>query len=360
MSTRAEPKSVLATELRPFENRNTSWGLATWLLTFIPFLSLVEILARLFQNGASWWGLLGIYLSAVLFHARLFVLMHDCGHDRLTASHRLNVWIGHLCAFTYAVPFLFWRDLHNQHHRHQGNLDRKKEYFDLWTWTVTEYQAATWPKKLFYRFYRHPVSLFLLGPGLFFIFFLRWPPQKKSPAALKNILFLNFILLGLIFASVDNHELRLRLLTLLSIAAFNFSVAVWFFYQQHVFADTYWARETRFNKEDVSFLGSSFIVFPQFLDWFAASIGHHHIHHLNTKIPYYHLKRARQHLLDQGRLVHEKRLRFKEMIKSIKLKIWCEKKEKMVSFSAISASAATPNVRNQRKLKTEIVSKNSN
>jgi len=332
MSTRSEPHPALTPNLESFEVRGTFRGLSSWFFTFIPFLCLVEVLVRLVRTEAAWQILLIVYFLAVLFQARLFVLMHDCGHNRLTASHRLNAWLGHLSAFTYAVPFFYWRDLHNQHHKYQGNLEQRDPSFDLWTLTVAEYAASSKPRKLFYRFYRTPFSLFLIGPSLFFIFFLRWPPKRKSPASIKNILILNFIFLTLGILAIYSHELRLRAFVILSIAAFNFSLAVWLFYQQHVFTETYWAPELNFNNQQVSFQGSSFIQFPKWVNWFSASIGYHHIHHFNTKIPYYHLKAARQHLIDQKVLTTEKKLDLIEMLRNTQLKLWCEKDKKLIRF----------------------------
>ncbi len=332
MSTRSELHSANTLELSSFETRNTAKGFTTSLLTFIAFLSLVEVLARLVQEQTSWWTLLGLYITAVLFHARLFILMHDCGHNRLTASNSFNTWIGHFCAFTYLMPFLYWRDLHNQHHRYQGNLDQRNQHFDLWTMTLNEYQKSSRAKKLFYRFYRSPFSLFIIGPSLFFIFFLRWPPRKKSAASVQNILALNFILFLLIALSFTNTELRIRMLTFMGVVAFNFSAAVWLFYQQHVFADTYWERNSMFSNKTISFHGSSFIEFPIGMQWFMASIGYHHIHHYNTKIPYYHLKSAREYLINHKILNHEKKLGLFEMIKNTGLKLWDENSKKLVRF----------------------------
>lgn len=332
MSTRSEPQADLVAQLAPFEVRKTPKAAMVWILTFVPFVILVEILTRLIQAPVSMPLLALVYFLATLFQARLFVLMHDCGHNRLTGSNFLNNWIGHLCAFSFAVPFLYWRDLHNQHHKYQGNLDQRDQHIDLWTLTVKEYENSSKLRKAIYRFYRAPFSLFLIGPSLFFLFFLRWPLKRKSRAAIKNILILDFILFSLIGGSFFHEPLRMRLITLVSIAAFNFSLALWLFYQQHVFTDSYWTRDSQFDNKDVSISGSSFIVFPRYLNWFAASIGYHHIHHLNTKIPYYNLRFAHSHLKTKGLLLSEKALKPVEMLRNTKLKLWCENTRRMVGF----------------------------
>lgn len=332
MSTRSEPQTPQSPDMSIFETRSTTKGFSTSFLTFIAFASLVEILVHFLQEDASWWILFGLFSLAVLFHARLFVLMHDCGHNRLTSSNRINNWIGHICGLTYLMPFTYWRDLHNLHHRYQGNLDKRNQHFDLWTMTLSEYQNASPVKKLFYRFYRMPFSLFVIGPILFFLVFLRWPPGGKTSAAIRNIFYLDLLLAGLIWISIISPGFRFHLIVFFGVSLINFSAAIWLFYQQHVFADTYWKRDSDFKNDEISFQGSSFIDFPNWMKWFMASIGYHHIHHFNTKIPYYHLKSARHFLLEQNILVHEKNLGLIEMIKNTQLKLWDEKEKKLVRF----------------------------
>ena len=59
------------------------------------------------------------------------------------------------------------------------------------------------------------------------------------------------------------------------------------------------------NLHDAALHGSSHYDLPAFLRWFTANIGMHHVHHLNSRIPYYRLPRVlRDHpeLRDVGRL----------------------------------------------------------
>ena len=70
------------------------------------------------------------------------------------------------------------------------------------------------------------------------------------------------------------------------------SVGVWMFYVQHQFEQTSWANDREWNLHDAALHGSSYYDLPAFLRWFTANIGMHHVHHLNSRIPYYRLPRV--------------------------------------------------------------------
>ena len=68
---------------------------------------------------------------------------------------------------------------------------------------------------------------------------------------------------------------------------------------------------------------------PLLLRWFSANIGIHHVHHLNSRIPYYRLPKV---LRDHPELKAIGRLTLRDSLKGIPLSLWCERREKLVSF----------------------------
>jgi acyl-lipid omega-6 desaturase (Delta-12 desaturase) len=52
-----------------------------------------------------------------------FVVLHECGHDTLFASKRINVAIGRVAGGFAAIPFASWRRVHGRHHRWTGWQD---------------------------------------------------------------------------------------------------------------------------------------------------------------------------------------------------------------------------------------------
>ena len=55
---------------------------------------------------------------------RFFIQFHDMAHFSFFESIQMNKIIGHIIGVYVLFPFPMWRDGHNFHHRHFGNLDR--------------------------------------------------------------------------------------------------------------------------------------------------------------------------------------------------------------------------------------------
>jgi omega-6 fatty acid desaturase (delta-12 desaturase) len=69
-------------------------------------------------------------------------------------------------------------------------------------------------------------------------------------------------------------------------------VGVWLFFVQHQFDGAYWRRAGEWSYRDAALHGSSYLRLPKILQFFSGNIGLHHVHHLQPKIPNYHLQRA--------------------------------------------------------------------
>jgi acyl-lipid omega-6 desaturase (Delta-12 desaturase) len=52
-----------------------------------------------------------------------FVVQHECGHDTLFPSKRLNAAVGTIAGAFAAIPFASWRRVHRRHHRWTGWQD---------------------------------------------------------------------------------------------------------------------------------------------------------------------------------------------------------------------------------------------
>jgi len=75
--------------------------------------------------------------------------------------------------------------------------------------------------------------------------------------------------------------------------------------------------------------GSSFYNLPNVLRWFSGNIGYHHVYHLNSMIPNYHLKKCFDSVPE---LRAKEPLTIKKSLRSHRLKLWDEDLHKMVAF----------------------------
>jgi omega-6 fatty acid desaturase (delta-12 desaturase) len=107
------------------------------------------------------------------------------------------------------------------------------------------------------------------------------------------------------------------------------SMGVWLFYIQHQFEGVMWSRGEEWAHSSAALAGSSYYDLPGVLRWFTANIGIHHVHHLNSRIPYYRLPQV---LRDHPELKAVGRITIRESLRSVRLSLWCERRAKLVSF----------------------------
>lgn len=100
--------------------RSSNW-LGTWQIfnTLVPYGLLWWLAVVLLARGS--WLLLPVLCLMVLFLARCFSLMHDCGHYSLFRHRPTNRWVGFLLGIVAGLPQLPWSRGHAFHHRHNGN-----------------------------------------------------------------------------------------------------------------------------------------------------------------------------------------------------------------------------------------------
>jgi omega-6 fatty acid desaturase (delta-12 desaturase) len=82
-------------------------------------------------------------------------------------------------------------------------------------------------------------------------------------------------------------------------------------------------------------------VLPGVLAWFSANIGIHHVHHLCSKIPYYRLPKVLREHPELGTIG---RLTLWDSIKCVRLTLWDEAQQKLVSFREMRAMRNAPTV----------------
>jgi len=284
-----------------------------------------------------WWSLdVGYWLTLLLavpaagFMVRLFIIQHDCGHGAFFRNRTVNSWVGRVLGVLTLTPFDYWKRNHALHHATSGNLDRRG-IGDIDTLTVEEYRSLPLARRLLYRLYRSPPVMFVIGPAYMFLLQHRlplhqmrdgWRPWVSTMATNAAIV---LMIAGLIWLLGWRPVLMVHLPIMVMAA----SMGVWLFYVQHQFEDTAWTRATDWSHYNAAMAGSSFYDLPAPLRWITGNIGIHHIHHLNSRIPYYRLPKV---LKDHPELKAVARLTLWQSLKSVPLSLWCEKREKLVTF----------------------------
>ncbi len=306
-------------------------------ITFVPLASLWALAWAMLYFG-FWWLSLALTVPAAGFLVRLFMIQHDCGHGAFFGHRLANDWVGRVIGVLTLTPYDFWRRTHAVHHASSGHLERRG-MGDVDTLTVQEYLALSFWGRLRYRAYRHPLVMFGIGPAYLFILQYRlpvgllrngWRPWLSTMATNAAIAAIAATLMWRI-------GVWPFLLVHLPIALLAGSVGVWLFYVQHQFESTFWAHEGRWSFEEAALHGSSYYDLPAVLRWFTANIGVHHVHHLSSRIPYYRLPRV---LKDHPELRGVSRLTLLQSFRCVRLVLWDESRQRLVSFREIREASA--------------------
>lgn len=297
--------------------------------TLIPFVAL-WVLAWMALSVSPWLAVAVAALNGA-FLVRIFIIQHDCGHGAFLANRTAQDWVGRVLGVLTLTPYAVWRRTHSLHHANHGNLDRRG-IGDVLTLTVEEYRARTPAGRLLYRLYRHPVTLFVLGPSYLFIL------QNRLPLGLMNAGWRYWtsamgtnamigIALGIIIWFGGFWPVIAIFLPTSVIAA---TIGVWLFYVQHQFEETHWSKDDDWKLHDAALEGSSHYVLPQPLRWLSGNIGIHHVHHLYSRIPFYRLGEV---LRDHKELAEAQRLTIAESLSTVRLHLWDEVTGKLTSFA---------------------------
>jgi omega-6 fatty acid desaturase (delta-12 desaturase) len=287
----------------------------------------------------GYWITLLLAVPAAGLLVRFFIIQHDCGHGSFFKSRRANNLVGRIIGVLTLTPYDYWRNAHATHHATSGNLDRRG-VGDIDTLTVREYRALSPWRRFAYRLYRHPIVLFVIGPIYVFVLKQRLPfdlPLLKkdlwlSVMATNLAIVALTVTMAMMIGTVDLLKIQLPVTLLAS------SIGVWMFFVQHQYEDTHWHYDDDWDFHQAALDGSSYYKLPKVLQWFTASIGLHHIHHLCSRIPNYRLQECVDEipeLTQQARV-----LTVLESLKCARLSLWDEETGKMIRFRDLGRAGA--------------------
>lgn len=308
------------------DNRRAGWQLAT---TLGPLL-LVSWLAWHALSRHVALAVPLILVGAGLL-VRAFIIQHDCGHGSFLSASWANDLIGRLCSLLTFTPYQAWRRDHAVHHATAGNLDHRGTG-DIRTLTVNEYLALPLLRRYWYRIYRHPLGLFVIGPFYHFVLAQRFtfglPRRLRRERLSVHVTNLALVLFyGWLAVSLGWRPLVLVLVPMTVIAS---SAGVWLFYVQHQFDEAYWQHQPDWSYREVALQGSSYYKLPKILQWFTGNIGLHHVHHLSPRIPNYRLQQCH----NENPIFHQAlTMGLIDSLRTIPLALWDEANQRLIRFS---------------------------
>jgi acyl-lipid omega-6 desaturase (Delta-12 desaturase) len=320
--------------LAPYAQARTSSAVLQVFTSLLPYLLLSA--ASYLTLGISPLLTIALAIPTGGFLIRTFVVFHDCSHGSLFPSRVANRRVGVVLGLFVLAPFRRWQHDHAVHHATSGDLDRRG-VGDLPTLTVSEYDAKPWRGRLGYRLFRNPVVMFGVGPIFAMIIGPRIFNWSARPRLRNSVIATDVVLAAAVALICWAIGWAQFLVVWTPPALLAGSAGIWLFYVQHQFEDTYWQSGDDWQYAEAALRGSSFLRLPKVLQFFTASIGLHHVHHLNAKVPNYNLQRAHDaHPL----FADVPTISMWDGIMATRFKLWDERHGKLVTFAEARRSTA--------------------
>jgi omega-6 fatty acid desaturase (delta-12 desaturase) len=241
---------------------------------------------------------------------RTFVVFHDCQHGSYTPSPILNYILSHITGF-FVLTSPDWIINHHKHHLTNGNIDNKHNYRfnELIYFNVNQYKNFNTIEKYLFVFIYNPIVFFTVFPFLLFFILQRFVyifnkrsykdsmPQSMFSIIINHIVN-NIGICGILYMTYKYEIMNFFLFSLFTATSIGFFL----FFNQHTYNPAYVVNNDIWTQKNSGILGSSFIQIPYWLKYFTMGIEYHHIHHMNPKIPGYHINKYHDEVIQTSTL----------------------------------------------------------
>ena len=240
---------------------------------------------------SPWWPMrLAASICAALVMVRAFILYHDFMHGAILSRSGLARVIFYVYSAFSLTPPRSWRASHNFHHANVGKIEGS-DVGSFPVMTARMWQEASAVERLRYRLTRHPLTILLSYVTVFITSVCLMPllrsPTKNWDSALS--LLVHGSALAGIWWFAGFHSAFYAVLLPMTIAS---ALGGYLFYAQHSFPGLRILPVKEWTHYRAALVSSSYLRTGPVLRWTTGNIGYHHVHHLNSLIPFYRLPQA--------------------------------------------------------------------
>jgi acyl-lipid omega-6 desaturase (Delta-12 desaturase) len=271
-------------------------------------------------------------ITCSLLYVRLFVIYHDYQHRAILQNSLMAQFVMRAIGIYLLAPETIWKRTHEHHHNNNSKLTISG-IGSYPTICKKRFLSLTKKEKNIYLLNRHPATI-LLGYLTLFIYWLNLKSFFQSPGKhLDSLLALVFhVAAGFLvwnFFGVDGFILAWIIPFLLA-----FGMGSYLFYCQHNFPGATFEENHDWTYDNAALSSTSFMKMNPVMQWFTGNIGYHHVHHINSRIPFYRLVEAYQNMPE---LSNAKTTSWHpmEITNCFRLKLWDAEKEKMITLKQI-------------------------
>jgi acyl-lipid omega-6 desaturase (Delta-12 desaturase) len=314
----------------------------SWVRSWWHLLSTAALLAGALAGTLWSFHLAGKMLCSLLagfLYLRFFVIYHDQQHEAILQRSRLASALMRIFGIWILSPSSVWESSHNHHHNHNSKL-RGSHIGSYPIMTREQFLKAPKGDRFKYLFMRHPLSI-LFGYFVVFLYGMCIYPSVTKPREHYD---------G--FLAVAGHLAVATVITwvfgwgalLLTLVIPQFvacAIGSYLFYAQHNFPGVVFSDKAEWTYDKAALQSSSFLKTGPIIAWFTANIGYHHIHHLNSRIPFYRLPEAMA-AIPELQTPRTTSLHPMEILRCLRLKVWDPELQRMISLRELALSASQP------------------
>lgn len=309
-----EPTVKATRDVLPPESRtrSTTTGLLYFAITAVVYSATFASTAM----ATSWPARVGFALANGLASGMMFIIGHDACHGSLTPNSKLNAWLARLAFLPSLHPLAAWEYSHNTLHHGWTNLRGKDPVYC--PMSLEEFRRLSPLRRRLERLYRS-------WPGLLPLYLATiWWPLEIHPTGehrkridkrrtftfdrrLVGAFVIVEVVVALVFAMTRAHAdgltsastIALILARVASVVLLPFFTFSWLMafatFQHHTHPRVIWysdEAEWSFFRSQVE--GTVHVVFPRWIELLLHNIMEHTAHHIDTRVPLYHLANAQQ------------------------------------------------------------------
>lgn len=303
----------------------------SWFETILTLVLLSSSLTITFLDFNLFIRLTFSVLTALLY-VRMFVIYHDYQHHAILQKSPLATLIMKAYGVFLLTPQNVWKRSHDHHHNHNSKLSGNG-IGSYPTISKNTYLKLTPLEQKFYLLNRHPLTV-LFGYFTLFVYWLNiksfsQSPKKHLDSLLSLVLHVASSILIYKYLGATTYLVSWFIPFFLA-----FALGSYLFYSQHNFPGAEFRENQDWKYEVAALSSTSFMVMNPFLTWMTGNIGYHHVHHLNSRIPFYRLKEAMQQIPELQNVTTTSWNPF-EIYRCLQLKLWDGEKGKMITLKEL-------------------------
>lgn len=323
---RTSKELILATKPFTTENRTRSW-----LETFVTLVLIAIFLYGTFANIPLIYRVLSS-ISTGLLYVRMFVIYHDFQHHAILQKSKIAEWLMISFGIYILAPQTIWKRSHDHHHGHNSKLTIAG-IGSYPTISKEKFLRLTKKEQAIYLINRHPLTI-IFGYFTLFLYWLNIKSFVQSPA--KHIDSFIAIVLHLALGSLVAYYFGfIGFLVSWFLPFFlAFATGSYLFYSQHNFPDAQFKENQDWTYDNAALTSTSYMRMPEIMHWLTGDIGYHHVHHLNSRIPFYRLRETMKNM-PELQSVFTTSLHPAEIWRCFQLKLWDAERSKMIKLSEI-------------------------